>query len=236
MPAEGDTLLPLVVCLGNLVADHTFWVRDILEPPSKNIARTYRLGPGGMAANAAIAVVRLGGRALFWGRVGDDLNGRTLAEAVADEGVNVSQLRRVPGGRTPVSAVLVDRMGERSTFNFRGEGLALDPDWLSLEALDEARALLCDPRWPEGAVWALSAARERGIPSVLDGEKSETRILRQLVPMVDHAIFSVSGAYGPLPSTVDGGGFSDLAQHHGISSSMRLLGQPLTKRLSRSVK
>ena len=48
--------------------------------------------------------------------------------------------------------------------------------------------------------------------------------------------WSVSGAYGPLSSAVDGGGFSDLAQHHGISSSMRLLGQPLTRRVSRSVK
>jgi sulfofructose kinase len=151
-------LPPLVVCLGNLVADHTFSVQEVEQPPSKNIARAYRLGPGGMAANAAIAVVRLGGRALFWGRVGDDMNGGPLAEALAAEGVDMSQLRHVPGGRTPVSAVLVDRMGERSIFNYRGEGLGLDPAWLPLDSLAAAGALLCDPRWLEGAEQALLAA------------------------------------------------------------------------------
>ena len=34
--------------LGNLVADHTFSVQEVEQPPSKNIARAYRLGPGGM--------------------------------------------------------------------------------------------------------------------------------------------------------------------------------------------
>lgn len=190
---------PLVVCLGNLVADHTFWVQEIAEPPFKGIARAYRLGPGGMAAAAAVAVVRLGGRALFWGRVGDDMNGHPLAEALSEEGVDMSQLRRVPGGRTPVSAVLVDPRGERSIFNYRGEGLGIDPAWLPVRTLDGAGALLCDPRWPEGAAQALEAARERGIPTVLDGEKSETRILRQLVPMVDHAIFSTPGLLNFAP-------------------------------------
>jgi hypothetical protein len=51
-----------------------------------------------------------------------------------------------------------------------------------------------------------------------------------------NAELNVSGAYGPSSSAVDGGGFSDVTQHHGISSSMRLLGQPLTRRVSRSVK
>jgi sulfofructose kinase len=191
---------PLVVCLGNVVADHTFWVDEIPDPPSKSIARAYSLGPGGMAANAAIAVARLGGRAAFWGRIGDDLNGGPLAEALEAEGVDVSGLRRVPGGRTPVSAVLVDRRGERTILNFGGEGLDRDPSWLPLGLLDGARAFLCDPRWPEGAVPALDAARARGMPSVIDGEKSETRILRELVPRVDHAIFSVTGLQNFAPT------------------------------------
>jgi sulfofructose kinase len=184
---------PLVVCLGTVVADHTFWVEEIPQPPAKATARAYRLGPGGLAANAAIAVARLGGRAAFWGRVGDDLNGEPLAEALAEEGVDVTALRRVSGARTPVSAVLVDRAGERTTLSFRGEGLDRDPSWLPLGALDGAAALLCDPRWPEGAAAALEAARARGVLSVLDAEKSETRILVDLVPRADHAVFSIAG-------------------------------------------
>ena len=58
--------------------DHTFQVDEVVQPPSKNRARGYTLGAGGLAANASVAVSRLGGRCVFWGRVGDDLNGRPL--------------------------------------------------------------------------------------------------------------------------------------------------------------
>ena len=47
---------------------------------------------------------------------------------------------------------------------------------------------------------------------------------------------SVSEAYGPIRPALDGRAFSPSAQHQGMSSSMRLLGQPLTRRVSRSVK
>src|SRR5215217_176583 len=46
----------------------------------------------------------------------------------------------------------------------------------------------------------------------------------------------VSEAYGPIRPVLDGRAFSPSAQHHGMSSSMLLFGQPLTRRVSRSVK
>ena len=88
---------PLVICLGHLVADHTFWVEDIPQPPAKAVARRYSLGVGGLAANAAIAVARLGGQVRFWGRIGDDRNGSTLAAELGSFGVDVSAIRVAPG-------------------------------------------------------------------------------------------------------------------------------------------
>lgn len=173
--------------------DHTFYVDDIVQPPSKNRARSYKLGAGGLAANASIAVARMGGHCIFWGRVGDDLNGKPLLQALADQGVDVSHCRLAPNARTPVSAVLVDPLGERSIYSYRGENLGTDPAWLPLRLIDTARAFLCDPRWPEGAGRALDHARAKGIPSVIDGEKTETRILMDLIPRVDHAVFSQPG-------------------------------------------
>jgi len=184
---------PLVVCLGSVVMDHTFYVDDVVQPPSKNRARSYTIGAGGLAANASIAVARLGGNCIFWGRVGDDLNGRPLLSALAEQGVDVSHCRLAPGGRTPVSAVLVDPVGERSIYSYRGDQLGTDPDWLPLELIENAQCFLCDPRWPEGAGRALDYARSKGVPTVIDGEKTETRILLDLIPRVDHAVFSVPG-------------------------------------------
>ncbi len=179
--------------------DHTFQVDEVVQPPSKNRARSYRLGAGGLAANASIAVARLGGNCIFWGRVGDDLNGPPLLNALAEQGVDVSHCRLAPGGRTPVSAVLVDPQGERSIFSYRGEALGNDPEWLPLHLIETAGAFLCDPRWPEGAARALDHARAHGIPSVIDGEKTETRILLDLIPRVDHAVFSVPGLANYAP-------------------------------------
>ena len=184
---------PLVIVLGSVVMDHTWRVDDIPQRPTKATARGYSMGVGGLAANAAIAIARLGGRVAFWGRVGEDSNGPLVAAELAAEGIDISGLRRCPGGRTAVSAVLVDLMGERATISFRGADLDPDPAWLPLHRLAEAGALLCDPRWPQAAALALAAARQAGLPSVIDAERSETRLLHQLVPLVDHAVFSEPG-------------------------------------------
>ncbi|OYX01036.1 MAG: hypothetical protein B7Z12_14935, partial [Caulobacter vibrioides] len=49
-------------------------------------------------------------------------------------------------------------------------------------------------------------ARARGVPTVIDGEKSETRLLLDLVPRCDHAVFSEPGLanYAPGARPVDG--------------------------------
>ncbi len=185
--------MALVICCGQILMDHSFVVDEIENPPSKVTAKRYAAGVGGMSAHAAIAVVRLGGQVRFWGRVGDDATGEELAAALRAEGIDTAGLKRFAGAQTPLSAVIVDKHGERSIITYRGTGLATETDWLPLDMLDEAGAILCDPRWPAGTAACFAAARERGVPSVLDAEKSEMRVLLDLVPLVDHAIFAASG-------------------------------------------
>ena len=168
-------------------------VDEFESPPSKVTARRYNAAVGGMSAQAAIAVARLGGEAVFWGRIGDDAAGETLAEAMAAEGVNIDGLKRFEGARTPLSAVIIDKRGERSIVTYRGDGLSVDTGWLPLDGLDGAGAVLCDPRWQVGTAAVFQAARARGVPSVLDVEKSEMRVLLDLVPLADHAIFAAPG-------------------------------------------
>jgi sulfofructose kinase len=64
-----------------------------------------------MAANASVAVARLGGNAAYWGRVGtDEVGTRIITELVA-EGVDISDLRRVSGAMSSSDAILVDPRG-----------------------------------------------------------------------------------------------------------------------------
>ncbi len=197
-------MAPRVICLGSAVLDHLFRVGEIPAPPAKERASAYAAMVGGMAANAAIAVARLGGHAALWGRLGEDANGAAACAELEAEGVDCKHLRAFAGARTPVSAVIVDKRGERVTFGWRGEALPPDPAWLPLAELADAQALHCDPRWPEGAALALEAARH--LPTVLDAEKGEARILLELVPRSRHAVFSEGGLanFAPGQRPADG--------------------------------
>ena len=53
---------------------------------------------------------------------------------------------------------------------------------------------------------------------------------------LDRAVMAVSGAFGPFSGPLDDQPLFAAAQRQGISSSMRLWGQPLTRRVSTSRK
>jgi sulfofructose kinase len=112
-----------------------------------------------------------------------------MRDGLSREGIEVSQFRLFPGGRSSVSGVIVDPTGERQIVNFRGR-FPVEADWLPLDALAGATAVLADPRWLEGAVALFSSARRLRIPTILDADVAERDVFAQLLPLTDHAIFS----------------------------------------------
>ena len=140
-----------------------------------------RIG-GGCGANAAVGAARLGGAVTLLTRLGADPAGDELAAMLAEAGVALALAR---GGRQPLSSVMVDAGGERMIVNFPGEGLPLAPP--PVPAFDAVNA---DCRWPEATEAALRAARARGVPAVLDGERSTPEPLARLA---SHVVFSRDG-------------------------------------------
>src|SRR6266571_2099477 len=69
--------------------------------------------PGGKGANQAVAAARLGARAAFLGRVGDDSFGAFLREALGRESVATGQLATLPGP-SGVALITVDPAGDNS--------------------------------------------------------------------------------------------------------------------------
>jgi hypothetical protein len=63
---------PTIVCVGHAALDRVFMVDHWPADSAKIVAHRYFESGGGMAANAAVAIARLGGQALFWGPVGAD--------------------------------------------------------------------------------------------------------------------------------------------------------------------
>ena len=181
-----------IVCVGNGVLDQVYEVEALPRAGVKTPALGFRESGGGPAATAALAIARLGGRACWWGRVGDDTAGAYLQATLARHGVDLSGLSVVPGGRTIRATVMVDRSGERSILVDR-HGLPSDASHLPTHELGGASVLLADSRWPEGSEVALRRARQAGVPTVIDADGGNADSLERLVALADHVVFSDEG-------------------------------------------
>jgi sulfofructose kinase len=133
-----------------------------------------------------------------WTRVGGGAAGRFILEQFAREGVDTSQVRACPDGRSPVCAVTVDRrQAERYFTYFPGRGLDPSPAHLDLSRIDGAKAVLVDCYWPEAQLAAARRARERGVPVCGDVEGT-FGLAGELVRWIDYPIYSLecAQAYG----------------------------------------
>ena len=79
--------------------------------------KNYRQYPGGAPANAAVAVAKLGGKALFAGQVGTDSFGDFLADALSQYNVDIQFLAQHQEAKTALAFVMLNKDGDRS-FSF----------------------------------------------------------------------------------------------------------------------
>ncbi len=200
-----------VICVGHVALDRVFSVESWPSGSGKIAAHRFEESGGGMAANAAAAIARLGGDAVFWGPTGDDDIATAIQARFVADGVNATFLKRFQGCTSSHSAVMVDDRGERLVIGLRGTALHVSADWLPLDQAGTAGALLADVRWPEGSRRALNAARNAGIPAILDAEIAAPDILEALVKAADHVIFSQRGLEAYCAGDVEAGLRSALA-------------------------
>lgn len=191
-PAREARAVAKVACVGIAVLDRVYLFDTLPLLPGKHIARGYRENGGGMAANAAVSIVALGGAAEWCGRLGDDAPGATLLAMLRHHGVGTAGATVAAGACSPTSGILLDAEGERLLAVHPGENLPEDAP-IPTEALAGAGAVLADPRWIGGAERLFAAAAARGIPRVLDADISPPGVLPRLVPLADHVIFSERG-------------------------------------------
>jgi sulfofructose kinase len=160
-----------VLCVGHAVQDFVFAVPALPDRGEKYRATHFETVGGGPAATAAVAISRLGGRAVLAARVGDDAVAAMIVSELEGHGVDCAHVHRCRGHGSSVSAVLVDASGERMIVNHLDAAMPVDASWLPAPAATGAQAVLADTRWPQGALAALEAARAAGLPAVLDADR-----------------------------------------------------------------
>ncbi len=178
---------PHVICLGgSATIDQIFYVSSVPAPSAKISATEFVITGGGVAANAAVAIQRLGGVAAYWGRVGQDSWGDQVLVMLAKEGVNIQHLIQLAGYRTKVSTVLIDADGERLVVSAQPQGYPDVIDWLPLHKVTDADAVLVDTRWVGGSQAILDKAYQHAIPSVLDGDSGDAAVVKRLMYAATH--------------------------------------------------
>src|SRR5258707_4286511 len=204
--AAAPKIPPRILCIGMPVRDLTFRVRGVPARGSKENATHFDEICGGNALNAAIGIVRLGGRASVCGPMGDikETSSRFIFDKLAHEGIETNHLVRMPGLVTPISAVLVDPSGERTIVTFR------DPELWKVQLpatetlLNDCAAILTESRCAGFCTDLCAEAQKRGIPVIVDVDRAMS--LREgLLNASSHLVFSSE----PLQETA---GVTDDAQ------------------------
>lgn len=97
--------------------------------------------PGGAPANVAIAVARLGGKAAFVGKLGDDEFGHMLAGILKENGVSADGINFDQGARTALAFVTLRSDGEREFMFYRNPSadMLLKPEELNFELIKSVR-------------------------------------------------------------------------------------------------
>src|SRR5271155_5855286 len=184
---------PRILCAGIIVLDEVFRVAEFPRPDGKVQAKGFFRVNGGCAANAAVAIARLGGRAALAGPMGgpagEDENGDRVLKALAREAVDCTFCQRVGGLATAMSAIFMNARGDRTIVTYRDERIAATVPADAEAAIANADAVLADNRFPAFVQPICAAARRANLPVVLDGDRP-TVMDDPLFGIATHVVFS----------------------------------------------
>ena len=204
---------PRILCIGMPVRDLTFRIQELPARGAKVNASHFDEISGGNALNAAIGIVRLGGRASICGPMGDarEASSRTIFDTLKHEGIETRHVIHMPGLVTPISNIMIDPSGERTAVTFRDPDLwkvrLPDPDKL----LEDCDAILVENRCAEFCTDVCAEARKRGIPVIVDVDRIMP--LREgLLTASSHLVFSSEALQATAGIAKDGEALKKVAK------------------------
>jgi sulfofructose kinase len=211
--AGAPKIAPRILCIGIPVRDLTFRVAGVPARGSKENASHFEEICGGNSLNAAIGIVRLGGRASMCGPMGDskETASRYIFEQLGHEGIETQHIVHMPGLVTPISGIMIDPSGERTIVTFR------DPDLWKVQLpkadalLEDCAAILVESRCAEFSTDLCAEARRRGIPVVVDVDRAMS-LSEGLLTASSHLVFSSEPLQETAGITDDGEALKKIAK------------------------
>ncbi len=189
-----------IIAIGHTAVDHIYRISDFPSRPTKVRALKRIEDGGGSAANAAVAIARLGGQVQLWSRVGQDEAGQKALALLEQAGVGTVNVLKHATSRTSNSVVIVDRRGERLVVSERDDAMPESPDWLPFSDIRTASVVTSDSSWREATLAAFRSAAAAKVSTILDIDVAAGLPSREMLQFTSHAISSAEAIVGTTSS------------------------------------
>ena len=118
--------------------------------------------PGGSTANIAVGLSRLGETVAFFGKAGDDANGKVIVDSFHADGVDTAYLKIEAGNSSGGAFIAVDEDGERVIYSLGGNTLYERWDEIDPAAFDGVEGLYIGETFDKVGVEAAKLAHKNG--------------------------------------------------------------------------
>ena len=118
--------------------------------------------PGGSTANIAVGLSRLGETVSFYGKAGDDANGKVICDSFRQDGVDTEYLKIEAGNSSGGAFIAVDSDGERVIYSLGGNTLYERWDEIDPASFDGVEGLYIGETFDEVGVEAAKLAHKQG--------------------------------------------------------------------------
>ncbi|MCL1594273.1 MAG: PfkB family carbohydrate kinase [Actinomycetia bacterium] len=191
--------------------DTVFRLPYQVTPGAKHAAIGLDSLVGGPAANAAAAIVALGGSAVLISKVGTDAAGAVVISTLERGGIDTGGVRRVDGP-TSQSAVVVDDAGERTIANHTPSAITDTTDLPVVSDIEGSDSVLVDARWSSGAERVVAIARDLGVPCLADIDLVDNVDVAPIITGATHVVFSRAALATLTGISDDEGGLRKIAR------------------------
>ena len=207
-PAGAVSTNPSALFVGLAAVDISYTVDEVPRRNQKISVAEQMITAGGPATNAAATFAFLGGKAALASTVGTNALASIIREDLARFRIRLHDQAAGRRDPPPVSSIMVHRAtGERSVVSANAAAFShiqatFNPRWMSGVSI-----VLVDGQYMALCIAAARAAKERGIPVVVDSGSWKAG-MEKLLPLVDTAI--CSGDFRPPGCRSEGDVFAFL--------------------------
>jgi len=212
---------PKIAVVGSINMDLIFKTPRMPLAGETLMGHSFHQAHGGKGANQAVAAARAGGAVDFIACVGDDTNGQSCLQALAQDGIGLQHVRVCHDCATGVAGILLDDAGENCIVLTNGANALMRTEDVdkARNALAQAKLLLCQLETPLATVqYAMACAQRENVKVVLNPAPAQA-LSDALLQQVDYLVVNETEA-----SLLSGQAVRDLASAEAAAAVLQRRG------------